>query len=134
MSVSPVLTGGIERCTGTHHLSYLAQRPREQLLKAERSRTDGDFTHPQSPAATSSSALTHTCRDSHTHWGYKKFGNMQNTFNRGKLIKKFTITVKKFQTSVKNNKRMTRELLLSQKSRRKGSSIHTVRHTPAMEY
>lgn len=134
MSVSPVLTGGIERCTGTHHLSYLAQRPREQLLKAERSRTDGDFTHPQSPAAASSSALTHTCRDSHTHWGYKKFGNMQNTFNRGKLIKKFTITVKKFQTSVKNNKRMTRELLLSQKSRRKGSSIHTVRHTPAMEY
>lgn len=133
MSVSPALTGRIERCTGTHHMSYLAQRPREQLLKAKRSRTNGDFTHPQSPAAASSSALTHTCRDNHTYWGYKKFGNMQNTFNRElKADEKFTITVKKFQTSVKNNKRMTREPLLSQKSRRKGSSMHTVRHTPAM--
>lgn len=109
MSVSPVLTGRIERCTGTHHMSYLAQRPREQLLKAERSRTDEDFTHPQSPAAASSSALTHTCRDSHTHWGYKKFGNMQNKFNRGKLMKNSQLLLKSSKRLLKT----TREWLES---------------------
>lgn len=76
---------------------------------------------------------THTCRESHTYWG---LGEIQKHAKQRKAEEKFTIT---FQSSKRlfktiRKQRMPREPLPSLPSRRKSSSMHTVRHTPAMEY
>lgn len=103
MSVSPELTARKERHT---FVLPCTKAQRAAPKKLQRSRTDGDFTHPQSPTAASTSAHTHSCRDTHTYTGSGEVLEHAKHIHQRKAEGKFIITIKKFHTSSKNNNKV----------------------------